>query len=74
MAMDRLRYWLAMVETTQPDEMDCDELFELLEELVATVNAGQDVATLFPAVAVHLQHCPTCQDLLDTLVALSAAS
>jgi len=72
MAMERLQYWLSMVNTTQPEEMDCDELFELLDLLVEATSAGRDISQLFPAVTVHLAHCPGCQDLYDTLLALSA--
>jgi predicted anti-sigma-YlaC factor YlaD len=74
MAMDRLRHWLSMVDTTQPEEMDCDTLFEMLEVVVEATTAGQDIAELFPAVALHLTHCPSCQDLYDTLIALTTGS
>ncbi|MBM2810976.1 MAG: hypothetical protein HW416_1735 [Chloroflexi bacterium] len=72
MATDRLRYWLSTVDTTQPEEMDCDMLFEMLEVVAEAASAGQDVSELFPAVAIHLAHCPNCQELVDTLVALTA--
>ncbi|MCX6020906.1 MAG: hypothetical protein NTZ05_04095 [Chloroflexi bacterium] len=71
MAIDRLRWWLGWLETTQPEEMDCDALFEMLEVVVEAARSGGDVAELFPAVAVHLGHCPACRDLFDTLLALT---
>jgi len=71
MATDRLRWWLTTVATTQPEEMDCETLFEMLEVVAEAVNAGRDIAELFPAIAVHLDHCPSCRELFETLVALT---
>ena len=71
MAMERLRWWLSTFETTQGEELDCDAVFEVLETAVEAANAGQDVSELFPAIALHLEHCPNCRDLYDTLVALT---
>ncbi len=72
-APDRLRWWLSLLETTEADELDCEAVFDLLENAVEAVNAGEDIAQLFPAVALHLHHCPSCQDLFDTLVALAGS-
>jgi hypothetical protein len=69
--MDRLSWWLGTVATTQPEEVDCDALFELLDMLVETARGGGVMAELFPAIAVHLEHCPSCRDLFDTLLALA---
>jgi len=74
MAIDRVRWWLSTVGTTQPEEVDCDTLFEMLETVAEAVAEGGDVAELFPAIAVHLGHCPSCRDLFDTLVALAGAA
>ena len=74
MARDRLRWWLSLLETTEADELDCEAVFELLENAVEAANAGEDVQQLFPAVALHLHHCPSCQDLFETLVALAGST
>jgi predicted anti-sigma-YlaC factor YlaD len=73
-ALDRLRWWLSKVETTQAEELDCEAVFELLENAVEAARAGHDVAELFPALALHLNNCPGCQDLLETLVALAGSA
>ena len=68
---DRLRWWLGTLETTEDEELDCDVVFEVLD-LVAEARArGEDVGELFPAIALHLHHCPSCRDLYDTLVELT---
>ena len=69
-AMDRWRWWLSTFESTQPQELDCETVFGLLEVAVEAANAGQNVSQLFPGLAIHLDHCPGCRDLFDTLVAL----
>ena len=71
-AADRLRWWLSAFETTQPEELDCDTVFEALDVVVEAAARGEDVRALFPAIALHLQHCPSCQDLYQSLVALTA--
>lgn len=74
MTTERWRWWLSTFETTQDEELDCDAVFELLETVVEAVNAGQDLSEFFPAIAVHLAHCPDCRDLFDTLVELLRTS
>jgi predicted anti-sigma-YlaC factor YlaD len=72
-AKDALLWWLGTVESVQPEEMDCDAVFELLEVVAEAVGAGEDIRDMFPAVAVHLDHCPGCRDLFDALVDLAKA-
>jgi hypothetical protein len=71
-AADRLRWWLSVFETTQPEELDCDTVFEAIDVVVEAAVRGEAVQALFPAIALHLQHCPSCQDLYESLVALTA--
>ena len=71
-AADRLRWWLSVFETTQPEELDCDTVFEALDVVVEASVRGEDVQVLFPAIALHLHNCPSCQDLNESLVALTA--
>ena len=46
---------------------------EPVAALAEDAARGEDVQELFPAIALHLRHCPSCQDLYDTLVALTAS-
>jgi hypothetical protein len=64
----RLEEWLRAISTTEPEEIDCDALSEVIEEAVEAAAAGADVRSLLPSVAVHLDHCPDCRDWYDTLV------
>ena len=72
-AVERLRWWLSTIATTQAEELDCDTVFEALDGVVEATARGEDMQELFPAIALHLRHCPSCRDLYDTLVALTAS-
>ena len=67
----RLNQWLAAIATTQDDEIDCDALGEVIQEVVEAAATGADVRSVFPHIAVHLDHCPDCRDWYQTLVALT---
>ena len=71
---DRLRWWLGIFETTQAEELDCDTVFDALDTVVEAAARGEDVGEMFPAIALHLHHCPSCRDLYDTLVELTAST
>ena len=68
---ERLRNWLIEIAGTQPEEIDCDALAQVLESLVAIAESGEDIASVLPDVAVHLSHCPECRDWFETLRAFS---
>ncbi len=66
----RLNDWLAAVSTTEEEEIDCDALFEIVEQVVEAALGGADVRQVVPHVATHLDHCPDCREWYETLVAL----
>lgn len=65
----RLDRWLKAVATTQEEELDCDALFEVIDKAVEMAASGQDVRSLLPGIALHLDHCPDCRDQYETLTA-----
>ncbi len=64
----RLEEWLQAISTTEAEEIDCDALSEVIDEVVEAAAAGADVRSLLPGVAVHLDHCPDCRDSYETLL------
>lgn len=68
---ERLSKWLTEIASTEEEEIDCDALDALLESVVATVDKGEDIRAILPAVAVHLDHCPECSGWYETLVELA---
>lgn len=65
----RLNRWLEAVATTEDEELDCDALFEIIDKVVEMAASGQDVRSLLPGIALHLDHCPDCRDQYETLTA-----
>jgi hypothetical protein len=64
----RLQEWLRAISTTEPDEIDCDVVIGVIEQAVEAAAAGGDVRRLFPALSLHLDHCPDCRVWYDDLV------
>ena len=69
---DRLRKWLAEIVSTEDEEIDCEAQDSILEQLVAAAARGEDIRAILPDVALHIDHCPECSDVYDTLKALAA--
>jgi predicted anti-sigma-YlaC factor YlaD len=67
----RLSEWLQSIATTQDDEVDCDALVEVAEQLIAAGTRGDDLRVVLPHLALHLDHCPECREWYDTIVELS---
>lgn len=65
---DRLEAWLHTVTTTQPEEIDCEQLGEIIAEVVEAALAGADVRSLVPNFAVHIDHCPECREWYENLL------
>ena len=63
--------WLQRVVATNNDEVDCDGLAASIEVAVDAAARGEDVRAALPAIAVHLDQCPDCQEWFDTLVELT---
>jgi predicted anti-sigma-YlaC factor YlaD len=67
----RLSVWLQRVVATKDHEIDCDELAVTIEVVVEAAARGEDVRASLPAIAVHLDQCPDCQEWFETLVDLT---
>lgn len=53
---------------TQPQELSCDEVYELLDLFAEMISRGEDAATLMPLVQHHLQMCPECREEYEALL------
>ena len=60
--------WLRAITGTEPDEIDCDIVIEVIEQAVEAATAGADVRRLFPALSIHLDHCQGCREWYEDLV------
>lgn len=72
-----LRRVVQSVVTTRPDELSCDECFELLDRFAELVLAGHEIPDAFRLVQDHLERCGDCREefeaLLDALRALNGS-
>jgi hypothetical protein len=68
---ERLEKWLSDIAGTEDAEVDCNTLDEMLERVVAIGSRGDDIRSVLPQVALHLEHCPDCSEWYDALIALA---
>ena len=67
----RLQQWFESIASTEEEEVDCAALEEALETIVVIASSGEDIRNVLPAIAVHLDHCPECGEIYETLVVLA---
>ncbi len=54
--------------TDAPEAMlNCDQVFELIDQYAERAARGEDVAHLMPLVAAHLDMCPDCREHYEAL-------
>lgn len=65
---------LRMLAQTQTNEVACDDVYAVLDEYAERKAAGENVEHLMPLVAHHLKMCVACQEELEALLNILAAS
>lgn len=65
---EMLEGMLRGIMTTRPDEIDCDECFERLDEFTELVLAGKDIPEAMELVEDHLNRCPDCREEFEALL------
>ena len=68
---DRLGQLLGALDSTQPEEIDCDEVLERVGPYLEAHCAGAPLPPELEQVAQHLSVCPQC---LEEFKALTKAS
>lgn len=64
----RIKQLLQAIYATQPDELSCDDCFELADRYAELVAAGADAAAVLPLVHDHLDRCPGCRQEFEALI------
>lgn len=65
---------LRAVIGTRPDEIGCEECFELMDRFVEMELAGKTPSEALPLVEDHLHRCGNCKEEYEALIkALKAA-
>jgi hypothetical protein len=64
-----LKHMARGIMTTRPDEIDCTECFEQVDQFVELTLAGKNAAEALPLVEDHLNRCPGCREEFEALLA-----
>ena len=64
----RTQRLLQAIYSTRPDELPCDECFEMADAYAELVMAGVDAAQVLPLVQDHLNRCPACREEFEALI------
>lgn len=71
-------FWRNLVEKSlrsEEDEMDCMACFEVLDQYVDLLEAGQEPAKILPELEQHMSVCQCCFiEFEGILIALKAAA
>jgi hypothetical protein len=64
---------MGMVEKTQEIEIDCGEVYRLLDQYTEMVLRGEDAEQLMPLVKQHLDLCMDCHEEYEVLLKILEA-
>ena len=64
---------MGMVEKTQEIEIDCGEVYRLLDQYTEMVVRGEDPGQLMPLVKQHLDMCMDCREEYEVLLKMLEA-
>ncbi len=67
---DQLRRLFAWIARTQEQELDCGEVFAVLDQYAEAILAGEDVSAEFALMKLHLDLCPDCLEEYDALMSV----
>ncbi len=70
---EMLKDFFEIIAITHEKEMDCDEVFVVIDEFVELVTLGEDLSELMPLVQLHLQLCPACYEEFEALLRMVQA-
>jgi hypothetical protein len=65
---EAVRKLLLQIARTQERELDCGEVFAVLDEYTEAIVAGNDVEDQFALVIQHLELCPDCLEEYEALL------
>jgi hypothetical protein len=65
---DNIQRLARLLELTGVDQYSCEETFELLDEYVDLVDNKVEAEALMPVVKQHLDKCPHCSHLFESLL------
>ena len=67
---DALRKLMERIARTQQRELDCGEVFAVLDQYTDAIVEGKDVSAEFTEVILHLELCPDCLEEYEALLSV----
>ena len=64
----QIKNLLAMVASSEPDDLDCDGCFEQLAMFAEAKLMSREIPEALRAVQAHLEQCACCQDEYNALL------
>ena len=68
MDQDLLKKFLEKVSLTRQEEIDCQDVFELIDIYAEMTAMGQDAGDVLPLVKHHLDMCAECLEEYQALL------
>jgi hypothetical protein len=59
---------------TRPEELSCEEAYNLIDQYADLLQNGEDAASLLPLVEHHLEMCIDCKEEFEALMRALRAS
>lgn len=62
--------WLTLLNLATEDEpvLGCQECYTLMDQYADMLLAGNDPCEVMLLVKEHLDHCPGCEEMFETLI------
>ena len=67
---DMMRKLIKQIALAQERELDCGEVFAVLDQYTEAIIAGGDVQEQFALVIQHLELCPDCLEEYEALLSV----
>lgn len=65
---------MKMLAVTQDRELNCDEVYALLDQFAEAISRGEAIRGVLVPVEQHLKVCPDCREEYETLLAMIRAT
>lgn len=65
-----VRNLMQMIARTQQRELDCGEVFAVLDQYAEAILAGENISEQFAQVIQHLDLCPDCLEEYEALLSV----
>lgn len=74
MTPEAIRGLLERLERTLPEELSCEEAYDLIDQYADLLQSGENAASLLPLVEHHLEMCIDCKEEFEALMRALRAS